>query len=108
MEQRAAFGTGFAGSSANAARLVMHRRSSQHEIGAKVTEFGAIYHRANVFRLGVRASSVQAVLNGLQANIVTVGAVVNAVVHRLVHAGVNHVRFVMGHGFRLSNHQEIA
>jgi hypothetical protein len=36
-------------------------------------------------------------LNGLQANIMAIGAVVNAVVHRLIHAGVNGIRFVVGH-----------
>jgi hypothetical protein len=58
MEQRAAFGTSFAGSSANAARLGMQCRSAQHEIGAEVTEFGAVHHRANVFNLCMCASTV--------------------------------------------------
>ena len=109
MEQGAAFGACFASSSTNAARLGMQCRSSQHEIGTKVTEFGTVHHRANVFCLGVCASTVQAVLNGLQANVMAIGAVVNAVVHRLLDTGVNRIHFmVMGHGFRLSNHGEIA
>lgn len=106
MEQGAAFGTRFAGSSANAARLGVQYRAAQHEIGAEVTEFGTIDHRANVLRLGVRASTVQAMLNGLQANVMTVGAVVNAVVHRLIQAGVNGIRFVVGHVFCLSELEE--
>ena len=109
VEQGAAFDTGFAGSSANAARFGMQRRSSQHEIGTEATEFGAVHHGSDVHGLGVRAPTVQAVLNGLQANVVAIGAVVNAVVHRLLDTGVNRIRFmVMCHGFRLSNHGEIA
>ena len=50
---------------------------------------------------------MQAMLNGLQANIMAIGAVVNAVVHRLVHTGVNRIRFVMRHVFRLSKRDEI-
>ena len=85
----------------------MQCRSSQHEIGAEVTEFGTVHHRTNVFCLGVCASTVQAVLNGLQANVMAIGAVVNAVVHRLVHTGVNRIRFMMRHVFRLSKRDEI-
>jgi hypothetical protein len=107
-KQGTTFGTTFAGSSTNATRVWMQCRSSQHEIGAKATEFGAVHQCADVFYLGVRASTVQTVLNGLYANVMTVGAVVNAVMHRLVDVGVNRVRLVVGHVCRLSNHEEIA
>jgi hypothetical protein len=106
VKQAAAFGTGFAGSSANTARRRMKCRSSQHKIGAEATEFGAVHHGCGVPGFRVRSSSVQAVLNGLQANGMTVGAVMNAVVHHLVHAGVNSIRFVMmGHGLCLSERE---
>jgi hypothetical protein len=108
VKQRAAFGAGFAGSSANTANLGMQRRSSQHEIGTEATEFGTVQHRADVFCLGVRASTVQAMLNALHANIVAIGAVVNAIVHRLVHAGVNRIRFVVSHALFLSKREKIA
>jgi hypothetical protein len=108
MEQGATFGTGFASSSANAARVGMQCRSAQHEIGAEVTEFSAVHHHANVFCFCVCAPTVQAMLNGLQANIMAIGAVVNAVVHCLVHTGVNRICFVMRHVFRLSKRDEIA
>jgi hypothetical protein len=108
LEQGAAFGTLFAGSSANTARRWMQCRSVQHEIGAEATEFGAVHHRANVFCFGVCAATVQAVLNGLQANVMAIGAVVDAIVHRLVHAGVNRIRFVVGHVLCLSKRNEIA
>jgi hypothetical protein len=51
---------------------------------------------------------MQAVLNGLQANIMAIGAVVNAVVHCLVHTGVNGIRFVVGHVLYLSKREKIA
>jgi hypothetical protein len=60
-------------------------RHSQHEIGADGADLCAISHHADMRRFRVLAAHLQTVLDCLQADLVTFGAVGDALLHLGTH-----------------------
>jgi hypothetical protein len=52
--------------------------AAQHEVGARLANLGAVEQQPNVRRLGVPATHLQAMGDGLQTNAVTIQAILDA------------------------------
>jgi hypothetical protein len=70
--------TALARLSANATRVRVQLRTSQHEIGGSEAHLRAIFDPPDMISFGMLAGLFEAVLNGFRANGVTTGAIVNA------------------------------
>lgn len=82
VEPLAGLGAAITGLGADTAGVVVERRAAEHEVSARVADVGAVEQRPDVLSGGVLAAFVQAVDDRRQADVVAVGAAVNAVVHR--------------------------
>lgn len=69
--------TPFAGLSANPTGVRVQVRTTKHEIGGREADLSAILHQADVMSFRMLAALLQTVLNGVCANGVTLGAVIN-------------------------------
>jgi hypothetical protein len=69
--------TPLAGFSANPTGVRVQRRTTKHEIGGREADLSAILHQADVMSFRMLAGLLQAILNGVCANGVTLGAVIN-------------------------------
>ncbi len=70
----------------------MQGRLTQHEVRARLADLRTVEEQADVVLRGVFATHAQAVVDGLQADVVARRAPVDAVVHRRGHLVV-HVLF---------------
>ncbi len=76
---------------ANAARLGVEVRGADHEVRARLADFDAVEHQADVVRSDVLATHLQAVLERRQAHVMTVLAYVYSLLHlRGGHIHVGH------------------
>ena len=69
--------TPLAGLSANHTSVRMQVRTTKHEIGGREADLSAILHQADVMSFRMLAAHLQTILNGVCANGVTLGAVIN-------------------------------
>lgn len=69
--------TPFAGLCANPTGVRMQVRTTKHEIGGRQADLSAILHQADVMSFRMLAAHLQTILNGVCANGVTLGAVIN-------------------------------
>ena len=69
--------TPFAGLGANPTGVRVQVRTTKHEIGGRQADLSAILHQADVLSFRTLAGLFQAILNGVRANSVTLGAVIN-------------------------------
>ncbi|WP_181319831.1 hypothetical protein [Nitrosovibrio sp. Nv4] len=85
----AAFGTRIANLGANSADLIAVRRTAQHEVKRRLTDFGTVHHQAEMIGFDMPAAQFQAVIHGgLQASLMAIVACCNAGLHALV---VSHI-----------------
>jgi len=71
----------FADFSTHTAGMSMMRRSPKHEIGAHGTNLSTVSQQSHVRLLGVHSTFLKAVLNCADADLMTSGAVIDAVPH---------------------------
>jgi hypothetical protein len=64
-----------------ARQTAMHCRAAQHEIAAGRADLNAILHQTNMLRRDVLTALVQAMGDRFQANLMTFGAVIDALPH---------------------------
>jgi hypothetical protein len=67
----------FAGLGANPTGIRVQVRTTKHEIGGRQADLSAILHQADVLWFRMPAGLFQAILNGVGANGVTLGAVID-------------------------------
>ena len=61
----------------------------QHEIMCGVAHFGAVQKQPDVFSIGVFAAFFEAVVNRVEARVVAIFAIVDALVHLRTHVFVD-------------------
>jgi len=76
---RAGFSAARADLGAGGTSLTMKFRGANHEIGVDLADLHAVVEQTNMRQISVFAAHAQAILHGLDANPVTLGAVVDAV-----------------------------
>ena len=62
-------------------------RATEHEVGARLADLGTIQEEPDVRGLGVLASELQAMRDGLHADLVAFGTVSDALLHVAAHVG---------------------
>lgn len=69
----------------NSASPCVEIGATQHKVGTRLADFSAILHQPDVSGFSVHTAFLQAVGNCVQANAVAVQAVLNTLLHLLIH-----------------------
>lgn len=85
----------------NTASACVEIGATQHKVGTRLADFSAILHQPNMSRFSVHTALLQAVSNCVQANAVAVQAVLNTLLHLLIHLIQRELLY--RHYFHLSN-----
>lgn len=81
----AVLGTSFTYFSTDPAGTSMKFRTTEHKVSTRLTNFSAVEHQSDMRKFSVHASLLQTVGDCIQADAVTVQAILNTLLHLLIH-----------------------